>query len=197
VGRLIQFLIEHPILLFVLAAWLFGGIGKIGKAAQRARSAAGPQAKGAAGQRSAEEVAAEMRRILGMDDARTASSREMPEPLTEVEPDPEMARPAPRLARREVVAPERPPAPLGSAFSRRLPTPGTSHVGESIERRQTPASGRVGQAADFGGLGGRVTAGQRLRRADARLVDVVDLKRALVMNEVLGPPLALRETFPG
>ncbi|MBL8722879.1 MAG: hypothetical protein JNK49_02480 [Planctomycetes bacterium] len=179
-GRLIQFLVEHPVLLFVLAAWLFGGIGKIGKAAQRARSATAPKAGPRAGQRSAEEVAAEMRRILGMDDAEAAPERPAP-----------VSTPAPR----EVVAPEPPPQPLATALPRWQPATVTTHVGEGIERRQAPASGRVGASQDLGALGGRTLAAGRVRRADASLVDLADLKRVLVMNEVLGPPLALREPY--
>lgn len=183
-GKLLQFLFEHPVLLFVLAAWVFGGLGKVAKAAQRARAAPG---RPGAPQRSAEEVAAEMRRILGMDgdDAAEAdASPAAPPPRPAVSPQP--------LVRREVALPERPPAPLPSAEPRPLPIHVAPHVGEGIEQRQAPVSSRVGAAAGLGTLGGRVGGGPVRRRSSARLVDLTDLKRVLVMNEILGPPLALR-----
>jgi hypothetical protein len=197
-GRFLAFLFENPIILFALAAWVFGAIGKAStKATSRRpqRPSAPADQQGAGGRavpwaepqpqrpdadRRAEEIAAEMRRLLGMEEpAATAAT-------------------PPRVARREVVEPERPPVPVQIVTrDRRLPRQQQSHVGESIQHRHMPATTAGRGSAGLGGLGGRseaTVAGGARRQS---LVGLGDLKRALVMAEVLGRPLALRRNGTG
>jgi hypothetical protein len=123
-----------------------------------------------------------MRRILGMD------VETMP---VEHQPAPAVVRPR----RREVVEAERPPAPaVPTTQDRHLEVHVDPHVGEGIRHRLSPQSGRVGahEGQQFGTLGGRVHDRAVRRVAGSRLVDLADLKRAFVTNEILGAPLALR-----
>ncbi len=45
----------------------------------------------------------------------------------------------------------------------------------------------------MGTLGGRVEGRRRPERSGSHLVDLDDLARAVVLTEVLGPPVALRD----
>jgi len=196
----LRFLLDNPILLFVLVAWAAGAIGNAAKAAKRAReqrslpppSAGRPPVRPASERfptvqtgrprpapRPAEEVAAEMRRILGMD----VETRPVERP-----PAPVVMRPK----RREVFEPERAPAPaVPTTQDRRLELRADSHVGEGMQRRQAPQSGKVG-GSSIGTLGGRVHGARKGRGAGSSLVNLSDLKRAFVVTEILGAPLALR-----
>ena len=66
-------------------------------------------------------------------------------------------------------------------------------VGERIQDRRGPMSGGVGQTT-LGGLGGRTRA-QTVRgpMRGSRLVDVRDMARAIVMREILDPPVGMRD----
>lgn len=204
-GRFLAFLFENPIVLFALAAWVFGAIGKAStKAAGRTKrpeaspsAGRGPSGQGSSGQagrasawsepqaqrqsadRRAEEIAAEMRRLLGME-------------------EPAAAAPPPRAVRREVVEPERPPVPVQIVTrERRLPRQEQSHVGEALQHRHMPETKAGRGSRSMGGLGGRNEAQtERVVRRES-LVSVGDLKRAFVMAEVLGRPLALRPGATG
>jgi len=69
------------------------------------------------------------------------------------------------------------------------------HVGERIASRQSPQSGLVGKhepASAIGSLGGRVGGPARSRRMSQRF-SLDNIPKALVLNEILGKPLALRE----
>jgi len=187
--QLIKFLLEHPIIaLFVLGA-VFQTIGQARtKTTTRGRTGSRPQRQQAPAQRSApgagrpteEEIAAEMRRILGME-PRSAAQR----------------APAPRPAPRQVAPPreaatERSPEPLRTQALGKLAVQVDPHVGQRIEQRRAPVSGAVG-GSELGKLGGRV-APRRLRsRAGAHLVDLTSLPRAIVLREILDRPLALRQ----
>ncbi|MBM4062269.1 MAG: hypothetical protein FJ265_14405 [Planctomycetes bacterium] len=188
-NRLLAFAFENPIVLFVLAAWLFGAVGSAlrkakGRAPGQPPPLPGRRAAPPANQRTADEIAREMRRILGVEDPEDAApARPAPKPAP---------KPVPKPARREVVAPERPPAPVQpGAQLGKLTVQVAPHVGEAVQRRQAPASGKVGQEA-LGTLGGRTAAGPHRRRRGARLVDLSSLKRAFVVSEILGRPLGLR-----
>lgn len=228
--RLIAFFLKNPILLIVVVVWLLGIVGNIAKAAKKARERA--EAAARRGQRdepaapslppaparapepmrSADEVAREMRRILGMEPDATdaargdrSSSPESPsrrdepvaaEPVRSdpVRVEPVRVDPLPQRRPRNVAAPERPPAPLApTTSSRRLAIHVDPHVGEGIQRRGSVASGRVGEhpGHELGTLGGRVHQEGRRSVGSSRYA-LDDLKRALVLNEILGPPLALR-----
>ena len=188
--QLFEFLRQNPLIALIVIGWIFSAVGgAITKARRQAaqqakrpprggsRAPAPPQR--AAGRPSPEQVAAEMRRILGME--------EPPRPLPQ--------RPAPPAAPRpssfEAPSPERAPTPLQPSTLGRLPVHVDPHVGDRIEKRQAPATGAVG-AQVLGGLGGRAAQVGRRRRMASSLVDLHDLPRALVMREVLDQPLSLR-----
>lgn len=216
-NRLLEFLFKNPLVLFVLLAWVGGMIGNARRAARRREEARRPPAPtpvssprtDPAAQRSAEEVAREMRRILGMEDGpvtapgspRREEAYQEPSSYDEARQD---APRAPRLpgtsrhdsSRHDVVEPERPPLPVvPSTQNRRLHLHEASHVGERIAQRSGLPGAKMatplGERA-IGSLGGRVHAAPTVRRGGNRLIDLGDLKRAFVMNEILGKPLALR-----
>lgn len=209
--HLIELLLQNPWLLLIIVPWLLGAVGKVlggaGKQATKAAEAAreearrrlrqgverrSPEAEEA--ERGAEppqrrritqaEAMAEMRRLLGTQpghDAGTISREEQRQHQVAVVPA-EGSRLSGEKQRR-----------LGQVDVHVDP-----HVGEALQQRRTPASGRVGQA-DLGTLGGRTAAqAQTVTRTRRGLVDVHDIKRMLIMREVLGPPLALRPDWgPG
>jgi hypothetical protein len=181
--KLVRFLTQNPIVLFVVVAWVAGVIGNVVRAAKKRNQQApsSPQRPSPARpQRSAEEVAAEMRRILGLPPERSTSNSE--------------PQPKPVVVRREVPT-ERPPTPvMPSAQDRRLVLHGDSHVGEGMQRREAPHGSQAPRSA-IGSLGGRVSqsARQEVQVSRRRLVALDDMKRAFVMNEVLGKPLGLRD----
>lgn len=189
--RLLRFLLDNPIIAIVVVFWIFGAINNVRTAAKRREQAArraerGPVATPSAEPRpsgrmqeaDAEQVAREMRRILGL-----------PDP-----PAPAPSRPAPRPVAppRPVRAAERPPTPVRpTTQARRLDVHTTrtevgSHVGESMAQR------RAAPTADLGSLGGRAEHGAHQRTRDTRFA-MTDLQRVLVLGEILGPPVALRD----
>lgn len=208
----LRLLRDQPWLWLVLIAWIVGVIGNVARGKkereQRAehrrenRRIGRPGTAGDDGEerddapderpaprtaQSEAEIAREMRRILGIEEPPA------PEPPP-VEPPP----PPPPLVvrpRRVVVEPERPPTPvLPSTAARQLPIHVDPHVGQAIGRRAAVGSGRVGEHAaghELGNLGGRTHARGRSGAAGNRYA-LDDLKRILVLNEILGPPLALR-----
>ncbi|MBL8754528.1 MAG: hypothetical protein JNK15_14585 [Planctomycetes bacterium] len=163
--------------------------------------------------RSPEALAREMRRILGIepapaeakggdrsdaDEARAGdvapreSDRGDAGPVADSTPPP---LPSGTMRRRNVAEPERAPVPVVPTTNRRrLEIHVAPHVGESIGRRASPQSGRVGShssGSELGNLGGRGASRARQRSSRSRY-PLTDLKRILVLNEILGPPLALR-----
>ncbi|MCU0866620.1 MAG: hypothetical protein MUC36_22775 [Planctomycetes bacterium] len=219
--RLYMFLLENPVLLVIALAWIAGMIGNVRKAMQTARERTAQRTAG--GQqapigepapvaeparplpaRSAEEIAREMRRILGVESNGDRSTHGEP-----VQGDggagqaPARAQPKPpQLPRSEAErhrswdrpTPERAPTPVAVGQKpRRLPNHVEPHVGEAMARRtnlqprRTAAAGR----AELGDLGGRVHHDTTARAIGGRYA-LTDLKRIIVLNEILGPPLALR-----
>lgn len=198
-SKLLDFLMRNPILLLVALAWIGGIVGNLLKAAKKRQARTGaplprtsmpneapaPVAAPAPKRPSADEIAREMRRILGQQEAREESSRgEDTDRRPSATPPP---LPAPR--RRPVVEPERPPTPVVPTTStRKLATHVDPHVGEALAQRHvrmTPAS------TGIGGLGGRTQQVQGAR-LEANRFALDDLKRAFVLSEILGPPLASR-----
>ena len=195
-GKLLDFLMRNPILALVALAWIGGIVGNMLKAAKKrqARTEAplprssmpneAPAPASAPARPSADAIAREMRRILGQQEAREESGRgEEPERRPPAPPP----LPAPR--RRAVVEPERPPTPVVPTTStRKLAMHVDPHVGEALAQRHvrmTPAS------TGIGGLGGRTQHTQGAQLAANRFA-LDDLKRAFVLSEILGPPLASR-----
>lgn len=185
-GRLLEFLQQNPILLFVAVAWIAGMIGNIGrmrKQRQNRSPAPRPDPRPAAesvrrsepNAPSADQIAAEMRRILREAEQRSAPSTEAP-------------RPAP-VVQRNRVEPERAPVPVvPTTQARKLQTHVDPHVGEQLAQRHVRTTG---PSRELGSLGGRGQ--QRVARSeDEKRFALKDLKRAFVLSEILGPPLARR-----
>lgn len=150
--------------------------------AQRQPQAAGGRLGGQPGPSTAqspEQIAREMRRILGIepDDAPkpAAPSRSVPKPT-----------PPPLQAPAEV-------APVNPR-DRRMGTHVDPHVGEGIRDRQMKAT-KVGQPRGgrgaIGNLGGRVKKRQVKARVSTRF-SLDDLRKAIVINEILSPPVSVR-----
>jgi hypothetical protein len=225
VDELIKLLLQHPILLIVVGFWLLGLVGKVlgsvGKQAAQAtkeardearrrleqvqrrseaetRPAERPRAEPAPPRRriTQEEAIAEMRRLLGQPAPQKAPAQKISAPL--VRDEGTHSAEEERQRKVVVVRPEgrrvaEPLRQLGDVEVHVDP-----HVGEAMQQRRAPESGRVGQA-DLGRLGGRTAArAAAAQRHHRGLVDVSDLKRMLIMRELLGPPLALRPDWrPG
>lgn len=198
----IEFFRRNPVLLLVAAVWIAGIVGNIARAAKKARERAAermrptpvpgpvaarsePAREVALPRRTEEDVAREMRRILGVE---TDEDAEEPSPAT---PPPLPARRQPQ----DAVAPERAPTPvLPTTSARKLPIHIDPHVGEGIQQRAKAPVGRLaapGSGPELGSLGGRAHRDTR-RAGAARRYALDDLKRVVVLNEILGPPLALR-----
>jgi len=195
-GDLIGRLLREPLVLILLLSWVAGGIGKIAqsrkKAAQRAQPSgelgdlAETMQRPVSQRRSPEEVAAEMRRLLGMD--RAPAAQPAPAPAPRPVAVPALKKPV----RREAREGDRAPEPLHPSSIGRVATHVDPHVGESMQRRASPTSGGVA-AHELGTLGGRrgAAAGHASQRARG-LVDLSDLSRAFVLREILDQPRALR-----
>lgn len=199
IGRLLR----EPLVLVVLVSWIAGGIGKILQAKKK-RDAALGRSRGlgdrlddarevtrpASGRRSPEEVAAEMRRLLGMD--RPPAAQPQPQP----QPRPQLARPQPKpqpvVQRREASEGDRGTQPMRPSQIGKVTTHVDPHVGEGVQRRAAPTSGGVA-AHELGTLGGRShVAGRRGAQSARGLVDLSDMSRAIVLREILDEPRALR-----
>jgi hypothetical protein len=198
IGRLLR----EPLVWIVLVSWIAGGIGKILQAKKK-RDAALGRSRGlgdrfddarevtrpASGRRSPEEVAAEMRRLLGMDRPPVAQPQPQPQPR------PQLARPQappPVVQRREASEGDRGTQPMRPSQLGKVSTHVDPHVGEGVQRRAAPMSGGVA-AHELGTLGGRShVAGRRGAQSARGLVDLSDMSRAIVLREILDEPRALR-----
>ncbi|MAD33092.1 MAG: hypothetical protein CMJ88_04975 [Planctomycetes bacterium] len=138
-----------------------------------------------------EQIAQEMRRVLGLD----AGAPRQPAAQASLAKEPDVP-PIPRQRQRA------PGVASPAAAKRRLQTRVDPHVGERIRDRHMEASkvgaSRAGRGA-IGGLGGRV---QKQKRAAVRAsrYSLDDLRKAVVINEILSPPVSLRpheERRPG
>ncbi|MCK5940793.1 MAG: hypothetical protein KAI24_02390 [Planctomycetes bacterium] len=122
---------------------------------------------------SPEQIAREMRRILGL----------------EPEPEPTVRKAPPRPP----VQPP-PPPPRREERARGLPSHVDPHVGEGIRDRHMQRS-KVGQPSKgrsaIGNLGGRVKK-RKLAVARNSRYSLDDLRKAIVINEILSPPVSVR-----
>lgn len=198
-NQLLRILQENPILLVILVVWIAGAVGNVARSAKkgeaerkrryermaddREREARIEQQQARPAARSADEVAAEMRRILGMEEAQEKAPARGP-----------AARPEPLGARRDVAEPERAPRPvMPSTAARTLDVHVDPHVGDKIkERHLAPGRAGLGKVREIGTLGGRAHEIRGPRRRIGARYSLADLKTAIVLNEILGPPLALR-----
>lgn len=129
---------------------------------------------------SPEQVAREMRRLLGL----------------ETDPAPPVPNPTPS------VSPPVRSAPVESVEISFRDSPARaeqhveSHVGESIRDRHMAAS-KVGTTqssrGEIGNLGGRTKKVKRRMLDYKRRYAMTDLRRIVVMNEILSPPITLRQ----
>lgn len=190
---LVRFLFDNPLLLFLLVAWIGGAVARVAKRKQAQNAGGGAaaprrQPSGSSrgdGPRSADEVAAEIRRALGLDGPRESARREPQPPPVRREPAPVQSP----VRRSEV---ERPPTPVvPTTQQRRLELHKAPQVGEGVQRRPTfrptPAS-----ASGIGGLGGRNADPAAVTQVRRRRFLPSDLAQAIVIAEVLGPPVAMR-----
>lgn len=211
---LLRLLSRHPELAIIVVIWVVGFIASMLQKAKKAQEArrrreslptmevprsepsapvAMPAPPPRATRQDPEAVAREMRRILGMEPTAgdTGVSTE-PEPPLRRRPVADM--PPSSTRPRWDPAPERAPTPVVPTTNKRhLEIHVDPHVGDGIRRRTAPVSGAVGAHA-LGELGGRGPTGERARRrVGSRLVDLHDLKRAIVLREIFDAPLGLRE----
>jgi hypothetical protein len=180
--KLLELLFREPLLLILLLGWIVGGLGKLMQQKKKGPAAA-PRSKARparAPARSPEEIAAEMRRLLGMEPAPRQKPAAAPPQV-----------PAARPPAREAFA-ERPPEPLRPATLGRVEVHVDPHVGERMQQRRAPSSGGVARR-ELGTLGGRNVGARQLGPARKSLVDLSDLKRAVVLREILDAPRALRD----
>lgn len=199
-------LLREPLVLLLLVSWVLGGLGKILQAkkkrdevARRRREAHGdlgsqPEIEESRQprRRTPEEVAAEMRRVLGMDPAPAARPAQ-PAPRQKPQPKP-LVKPQQRLefAGREAAEGDRGPQPMRVSQLGRVDIHVDPHVGENVQRRAAPTSGGVA-SHELGTLGGRQHRRAAATAQRARgLVDLSDLSRAFVLREILDEPRALR-----
>ena len=125
-----------------------------------------------------EQIAQEMRRVLGLEASPGPGAAPQAAPV----------QPPPPPAKRR-------PAPVGGATrDRRLEIHVDPHVGERIRdrhmRETRVGKPRAGRGA-IGNLGGRVTAKERAMRGGSRF-SLDDLRKAMVLNEILSPPVSVR-----
>lgn len=198
-------LLREPLVLLLLVSWVLGGLGKIVQAKKKRDEVAGRRGRssddvgaepGADGRqprrRTPEEVAAEMRRVLGMDPAPSPRPAQ-PAPQAKPQQRPQL-RPQqrPEFAGREAAEGDRVPQPMRVSQLGRVDIHVDPHVGENVQRRAAPTSGGVA-SHELGTLGGRQHRRAAATAQRARgLVDLSDLSRAFVLREILDEPRALR-----
>ena len=196
--QLINLFSEYPILVILLVGWLLSMVGgaitrgvrraeEQRRKAQRTQRRADPVQTSPVELRppqrtqpSAEDIAAEIRRVMGMEEApRPTALRET------------VATPPP--ADVPTRAPDAHLEHLGEGVGG-LRSQIDSHVGEGLSHRLAPTSGRVGSRV-LGSLGGRVQAPRETGPPTRRVkrFDLSDPAAVLVTLEILGKPRALRD----
>ncbi len=145
-----------------------------------------PAAKPAA--KTPDQVAREMRRILGLEEPPTAAPA--PARPTPARPTPPPIRSEPILIDPASVSLSRSPSNAQKHVD--------SHVGEGLRGRHLAAT-KVGQTVErhsdrgaIGNLGGRTKARMKQLAPAERRYAMADLRRLIVMNEILSPPIAMR-----
>jgi hypothetical protein len=197
---LLRLLFENPILAFILLAWIASAIGgalqKARRTAeqQRRREAPPPPARPEQMRRSEQQVADELREILGVEPRVRREPAEVPARRDPTAGDwgresgeaPPLARPAERRVGDTRIA-----AGTEAMGGRRLGRL-ESHIGEKMQARSQPASGQVG-GQQLGRLPGHTgPPSRRPPRGGTRSVDLSNLGRLVVAREILDPPVAMR-----
>lgn len=207
--KIVDFLVQNSWLLILLGIWLVSALGNLAtraarKAAeqqQRQRRAqrpsspaarpARPQPTGREAAPDPEEIAAQIRRMMGLE-------REAPpEPRMEPEPEPEPA-PRPQRVRVEVVDTEA-PRDRPAIADRQLESAVESEIGPgrlqtqlertSVEQRRLISAIELREQRRR-----RALRAERARRTGRRRrMDLSDPAAAILLAEVLGPPRALRD----
>ena len=170
-----------------------GGASDQARPLRSEQTPTGPAASPGAGQKSPEQIAREMRRLLGLE----PDERVVPEPNRSSAP---LRTPPP--IRQEPERIETVPAHVRAAELRDQAHI-QSHVGETLRDRHMSKS-RVGQTkakrdGGIGNLGGRVSTATKVKLPalpTTRRYAMDDLRRVIVMNEILLPPVALRPDTP-
>ena len=202
---IIQLIEEYPFLLLLVGFWVLSMVGgAITKAARKAKQQQrGQQQRGQQrrplspqpGQAqtrelrapsrparpTAEEVAAEIRRVMGMEEA--------PRPVVQepIQPPPQ---PPPHVE--SLHTPEAGFEHFAEEVGGLQPNV-DPHVGEEVSQRHVPSS-RVTPRRELGTLGGRVhRAKPKTFRERMRRFNLDDPAAVMVTLEILGPPRALRE----
>jgi len=163
-----------------------------GRASSPLGAATAPQPKttpATSARKSPEQIAAEMRRIFGLEPKAPEPARPTEGPAQVAEPS---EPPPPRSA--EPAARSRASRSVESTYETTI----APHVGERARERHLKKSA-VGQTRGdrgaIGSLGGRA----RVSRAAAtveRRFPLGDLRRVIVMNEILSPPVSMRGEDP-
>lgn len=137
------------------------------------------------GSTSPDDVAAEMRRIFGLD----------AKPKKEPRVESQQMRPTPVQAQAQPEGIDPRTARVRSSEPR-LQSQVKSHVGEKARDHHMNKS-RVGETRGnrgaIGNLGGRVKKAKKHVSADRRY-PMTDLRRIIVMNEILSPPVTMRDS---
>ena len=157
----------------------------VGRATTQAGPAAAkPAAKVAArGPKTPDQIAAEMRRIFGLEDKSPAT------------PPPSTPAPNPPAPVRMEPQPTASSSSAGRAVKSTYETSIDSHVGEAARDHHLLEStvGQVrGDRGAIGNLGGRVRKRKPVKASASRRFPLGDLRRVIVMNEILSPPVSLR-----
>ena len=192
-------LLREPLVLVLLITWIVGGIGKVLQSkkkreeAIRSRGGRSEAFDAEPRRRTPEEVAAEMRRVLGMEPAQAAAKpvkRYVTPPRVPIRTS--LRRPDQEARRFDAQEGDRGTQPMRVSELGKVDIHVDPHVGEGMQRRAAPTSGGVA-AHELGTLGGRQHGHSgRGASADRRLFDLQDLSRAIVLREVLDEPRAVR-----
>ncbi len=182
--RLYELLLQNPILIFIVLAWVAGMVGNVVKSARKSRERAEQQRRMPQAGRPPVSSTVQPGAPAPPRATRTA-------PLAK----PPMKPPAPKPKLRRLVEPERAPTPVQpTTQQRRLELHIDPHVGEQIGKHEVTSQPRA-EAEAIGSLGGRVQRRHRAQRVAERYPRT-NLRQALVLSEILGPPSALRPPDP-
>ena|SRR5688572_11842266 len=194
--ELIDFVLQHPILLLLLVAWLVSGLASAAsKSARRAQEqqqrhqrrerAAQARPAAPAAPQSAEDIARQLRQMLGLE-TEPARPQAAPPPMREFDTEDEAE------AAGEEEGPRHAEPDRGDD-ERAHPVPTVGQLHEDLDRKRHAPTAVTRSVARHLGHGPTPGAAVRpLAAAHAIGFDPRAAARAIVALEVLGPPRALR-----